>query len=199
MERITVPVGGTAWGEEKKFYIWFTREGSEEPSFSSTAPNKEDVAKFSLFGRILLSNSPLPKTFSLCCIFASKESHSIEKSSTVGDAFHFTHVRNGQSFWLGVYLPLTEWVELQQWQRVTGFSLFLSDIHVHTVCTLPLLQVRRVIWLSSVDFWLEEKQEERSRRVGQWHMTAEIFSLVWKVYGYSTGYSGTPYMVWIYF
>lgn len=38
-------MGGTAWGEEKKSYIWFTREGSEEPSFSSTAQNKEDVAQ----------------------------------------------------------------------------------------------------------------------------------------------------------
>lgn len=36
---------------------------------------------------------------------------------------------------------------------------------------------------------------------GEWinDMTAEIFHLVWKVYGHSTGCSGNPYMVWIYF
>lgn len=34
-----------------------------------------------------------------------------------------------------------------------------------------------------------EKQEGGSARI----------SLVWNIYGYSTGYSGTPYMVWFYF
>lgn len=42
--------------------------------------------------------------------------------------------------------------------------------------------------------WLAREEGGEKQEGG----SAEI-SLVWKVYGYSTGYSGAPYMVWIYF
>lgn len=96
MERITVPVGGTQPVVRRRNPTsGLLDRVQKNPAFPAQDQTRKMLPKFSLFGRIL---EPLPKTFPLYCIFASKVSHTLENSSTVGSTFHFIQVENDQSF-----------------------------------------------------------------------------------------------------